>query len=385
MTKKKNILAKQSNELSEARKDWTILMSRAYCRIVDIFGNKVDAWMKENKESEKQTYLELFPKLKLEEVLVHRIKRYDLAVVGKDGKTDIPTVEQFKQAFNRLADNKIIIGKLDDAKNWKRIPLVGTTEYIEGLDCMEVNQDIGTIKYLLALKDKFTLFNPWIVMKFQKSKYTFSFYEWCCQNRSKGSFDLTIREIKHRLMLDEYEDDNGILHEEKYKVMRDFVKYVIEPAKEELNELFNSGDCDVCFDYSIPNKMLDKSRPGRPIVKGFHFTITKLEKPKELPKPKPMPLYEFNNFQDRLKNIRVKIIPYWTGSNDENWPIRAINELGKLALNDMSILDKAEKFIADTIEEGRQKKVRNVPGAINGYFKKKLKIDVSIKKEIIKG
>lgn len=167
MTKKKNVLAKQSNELSEARKDWTILMSRAYCRIVDIFGKKVDIWMKENKESENQTYLELFPKLKLEEVLVHRIKRYDLAIVGKDGKTDIPTVEQFKQAFNRLADNKIIIGKIDDAKNWKRIPLVGTTEYIEEFDCMEVNQDIGTIKYLLALKDKFTLFNPWIVMKFK--------------------------------------------------------------------------------------------------------------------------------------------------------------------------------------------------------------------------
>lgn len=385
MTKKKNVLAKQSNELSEARKDWTILMSRAYCRIVDIFGKKVDIWMKENKESENQTYLELFPKLKLEEVLVHRIKRYDLAIVGKDGKTDIPTVEQFKQAFNRLADNKIIIGKIDDAKNWKRIPLVGTTEYIEEFDCMEVNQDIGTIKYLLALKDKFTLFNPWIVMKFQKSKYTFAFYEWCCQNRSKGYFDLTIREIKHRLMLDEYMDDDGILHEEKYKGMRDFIKYVIEPAKEELNDLFNTGDCDICFDFSTPNKMLDKSKPGRPIVKGFHFTITKFEKPKDLPKPKPMSLYEINDFQNRLKILLERLRPHWEGSRDENWPNRAINELGKLAVKDYNILDKAEKFIAATIEEKTKGKVRNIPGTINGYFKKKLGIDVSIKKEIIKG
>ena len=376
---KNNALIKQSNHLSESRKNWTILMARAYCRIIAIFGKKVDAWIEQNNEDKNQTYLSLFPKITNTDILSHRITRYDLAVIGKDGKIDLPTKDQFFDAFSRLSNICVHV-----EKPRKNIRIVGTIEEEEEGDCLIVHQDLGTIKYLLALKDKYTIVDPSISTKFQKSKYSWPFYEWCCKERKKGKFKLSVKDIKERLMLDEYVDEQKVYHPEKFKCMRDFLKYVVDPARDELQELFDAGDCDVCFEYE---PILDKSKPGRRKVVGFDFTIIKLEKPKDLPKPKPKPTpqYLWDNYNQRLQDLRSVLIPYWSRSNDKNWPYRAINELGKQVVNDISIMDKVEKYVYETIKDYEKGKVKNVPGSINGYFKKKLGIDVSIKKEITKG
>ena len=384
MARKRNAIAKQSNEISEGRRDWTILMSRAYCRIVDIFNARVSAWLAKYPTIDitETKYIDLWGQIPLSGLLEYDIPRTDLSVTGKDGKIDVPTIKEFKKAFDRLADNAIVIGRPDDELHWKRINIIGSVEYDPDRDAVRVIQHSDIIKHLLGLKDKYTNFNPWIAMMFNKSQYTFGFYEWCCQWRRKGTFSLTVKDIKHRFELDEHRDSHGTLHKEQYKEVRGFIKRVIEPAREELQELFDSGDCDICFEYQ---KVEDKTKPGRPTVTGFDFVVVKKEN-KQLPPPTPQPMQEslFTDARSRLDQMRQTLMYYWSRSYDKEWPKRAIQELGWKIMSDAKLLDKVELFIKDTIHDAQKGKVSNVPGAIHEYFKKQLGIVVD-KKSVTKG
>ena len=190
---KKKALIKQSNKVSESRKDWTILMARGYCRIAEIFNQRVDAWLAKypSMDIRETKYIDLFGQIPLSELLVYDIHRSELAVTGKDGKVDIPTPKEFKKAFDRLADNALIYGTPDDDEDWMRINIIGSVKWDKNADCMHIKQHEDIVKELLGQRDKYTGFNPWMAFKFTKSKYTFSFYQWCCQWKKKGTFELT--------------------------------------------------------------------------------------------------------------------------------------------------------------------------------------------------
>ena len=333
-------------------------MAKKKALIAEIFNQRVDAWLAKypSMDIRETKYIDLFGQIPLSELLVYDIHRSELAVTGKDGKVDIPTPKEFKKAFDRLADNALIYGTPDDDEDWMRINIIGSVKW-----------------------DKF---NPWMAFKFTKSKYTFSFYQWCCQWKKKGTFELSVKELKFRLKLDEYRDSDGKLHKEKYKLMKDFILYVIEPAKDELQELFDAGDCDVCFEYE---PSYDKSRPGKPVVIGFNFTVVKKEN-KQIPPPQPQPMQEslFTDARSRLDWMVSTLMYYWSNSYDKEWPKRAIKELGWKITSDAKLLDKVELFIKDTIHDAQKGKVQNVPGTIHEYFKKKLDIVVD-KKTTTKG
>lgn len=379
MANKKSLI-QQKNEISEGRCDWTIYMSRAYCKVTDMFLERLKVWKTmfpnglDNK-SENLTYADLFGKVPLKELLTFDIPRHALAVIGKDGKEDIPKVIDFKNAFSRLADVGIVEGRPDDEENWKRINIIGGVKYDKDTDSVHAEIVPMMVDYLLGLTRKYTAFNPWIAMKFQKSQYTFRFYEFCCQWRKSGVFSLTPRELKHRFELDEFRDGRGILHKEKYTVMRDFIRKVIEPAREELQELFDAGDCDVCFEYE---PIYDRTRPGRPTVTRFDFVVVSREKAIEPPKKAPQPI-QYQLWQDteqRLRQLRETLRYYWSGSFDKNWPNKAINELGKLVVQDPALLPKVEVYVQDTIHELRKGKIKNICGTIHNYFLKQLGINV---------
>ena len=376
---KKKAIVKQSNKVSESRRDWTILMARAYCRIVDIFNQRVDAWVArwpiDKIKPAEVKYSDLFGQIPLRDLLVYDIPRTDLAVTGKDGKVDIPTVAQFKQAFDRLADKALVTGSPDDEEDWERVNIIGGVKYDKSTDCVHVKQHEDIVNHLLGQRDKFTGFNPWMSFKFVKSKYSFTFYQWCCQWRRKGTFELSVTDIKWRFELDEHRDSSGKLHKEQYKEPRDLIKRVIEPAREELQELFDAGDCDVCFEYE---PVYDKTRPGRPTVIGFDFVIVSREKAIEPPKKAPQPI-QYQLWQDteqRLRQLRETLRYYWSGSFDKNWPNKAINELGKLVVQDPALLQKVEVYIQDTIHEYSKGKIQNICGTIHNYFLKQLGINV---------
>ena len=93
-------------------------------------------------------YIDLFGQIPLSELLVYDIPRTDLAVTGKDGKVDIPTVKEFKKAFDRLADNALIYGSPDDEEDWLRINIIGSVKWDKKADCMHIKQHEDIVKEL---------------------------------------------------------------------------------------------------------------------------------------------------------------------------------------------------------------------------------------------
>lgn len=379
---KKSII-RQKNEISEGRCDWTILMSRAYCKVTDMFLGRVKAWKArypDGLEKDDDTaYSEMFDKVPLKELLSFNISRQDLAVIGTDGKENIPKVKEFKQAFDRLADVGIVEGSPDDEDNWRKINIIAAVEYNKDTDRIHAQIAPMMADYIMGLQKKYTAFNPWIAMKFTRSQYTFRFYEFCCQWRKSGNFDLSPADIKFRFELDEHVDSRGNRHHEKYKSMRDLIKYVIEPARAELQDLYDSGDCDVCFTYT---PLYDKSKAGRPTVVSFKFVVVRRDQ-EERPQPKPKPIEPslFRDFNSRLIDIRTTLEYYWSNSYDKNWPARAVNELGKKCVEDLALLGKVEEYIQVTINDAIKGKVKNVPGTIHNFFDKVLGINVDKKKK----
>lgn len=365
MAKKlKKSLVTQKNELSEGRTDWTILMARSYVRIMDIFTQRYKAFKSSNPNE-----VDLFGKSNYKNMLEYDITRSSMAVIGKDGKPNTPTAEEFKSAFSRLADVGIVEGRPDDKLSWSKINIIGGVKYDATYDTIHCDMSPMMLDYLCKLSEKFTQFNPFIAMMFNESKYTFRFYEFCCQWRSKGSFKLTIEQIKWRFELDEHKDSRGKTIKEKYKSIRDLKKKVIGPAHDELRKLFDSGNCDICFEYK---DILDRSKPGRPTTTGFEFQVITKSKQKDVPaflQPQQPKLDLFavdssgKSANEKLLEIR-QWLQYWhRNSSDNNWPTRAVNELGKAAATHPTIIDSAFEFICEVKARAQnwdsQKRIKN--------------------------
>lgn len=366
-TKINKAIVTQKNELTESRCDWTIYMSRAYCRITDLFTQRYNYLKTKGLISNNIVWDRT--------TLTFDIPRKDLSVIGKDGYEDMPTIYNFKSTFDRLSYVGLIEGRLDDENNWKKINVISGVRYDSKTDSVHVEIGSMMADYLLELNNKYTVFNPWMAMKFQKSKYSFRFYEFCCQWRTKGDFELSIAELKHRFQLNEYIDERGKKHPEKYKKLNDFKEYVIIPAYNELKELFDAGDCDVCFNYKEITKT---NLRGKPTVIGFNFTINtkSSEKKKKLIPLQPSLFQDANN---RLIEIRQILMYYFSDSIDKNWPERAVNELGKKVVQNSNLLPEIETLINKTINRYKTGKVNSIPATIRSVFKDTYGIDVDLK------
>ncbi|EPW32988.1 hypothetical protein SAG0068_10375, partial [Streptococcus agalactiae CCUG 44050] len=77
-------------------------------------------------------------------------------------------------------------------------------------------------------------------------KWAQRFYELCCQYRKIGKFGKTIDQLRQMFML-----------EEKYPLLTDLKKYVINKAQKELKEAYDNNQCDVWFDYKQTGKGAD--------------------------------------------------------------------------------------------------------------------------------
>lgn len=92
-------MVSQSNEFTESRKDWPIMVARAYCCIIETFNKRVDMYISAQEKFEPDC-LSLFDNVSLKDVLRYNIKRHQLAVEGTDGKINIPSKSEFKKLLN---------------------------------------------------------------------------------------------------------------------------------------------------------------------------------------------------------------------------------------------------------------------------------------------
>jgi plasmid replication initiation protein len=105
-----------------------------------------------------------------------------------------------------------------------------------GILKIEVNKLV--LPYLVELASNFTTYSIVVAMSL-RSIYSQRFYEFCSQFKDTGFWAVSVDKLKDVLKL-----------EGKYALYGEFKKKVIEVAKKELAELYNNGQCDVCFTYT---------------------------------------------------------------------------------------------------------------------------------------
>ena len=298
-------LVTQSNLITNRRANWTPVMSRCYIEIIREFTHKYRQWKKENHK-------DLFGN---PDLLV--LCSYDIPLKNFDQDH----LKDIKNALSRLRKEGFGIGSVDDDNpdhEWSDIGFIAAANYKPKERMFKIEITPMLIPHIIELDRIFTAINTKIYKKFS-TKYTFRFYEWICQYRNKGKFFLTVEYLRKVFIL-----------ENKYKRNDDFVKKVILSAKEELRELYDKGECDVCFVYT-PKEY--ETNNGRPVPASDWFTIIDANAPKGKV-PKRIEQKDVTSIQETLTLILGVLRPIYSTSFDENYPNKIINPIARLATND---------------------------------------------------
>lgn len=247
----------QSNKLTEARYEFSLLEKKAFMLII----KRVREQFIDSDKGQKDLFNRLFLKFTPNDVDMERGKASDIYNAMRSLR---------KREF--YVDNEefeLSTGFIDKAKHFKK----------EGYFEIVVGDEI--LPYILDVAKQYTSFNFLVAMSF-KSVYSVRFYEWLCEWKSAGGFKLSISELKSRLMV-----------EDKYSLYGHLKDKVINVAYKEIKSAFDDGKCDLFFEYS-------EYKDGRHVA-GLNIKIILEKKQEAKPKSaqllKPielLPVKEFN-------------------------------------------------------------------------------------------
>ena len=209
----KNELVSQSNILTESRYDFDPIEKRCIYAIIQ----KV---RKDYIEGKNSLFNNIHVKLPTASLL--------LIVDAKHTK-------QAKEALKRLRKRDI---EIEDAQgNWLICGFINWAQYDAPKKYWQVEVSSQIMPHLVELASKFTTYSLTVAISL-KSKYSQRFYELCCQYRNIEKFGKTIDQLRQMFML-----------EEKYPLLADFKRKVINVAQKELKAAYEENQCDVWFDY----------------------------------------------------------------------------------------------------------------------------------------
>jgi hypothetical protein len=223
----------------------------------------------------------------------------DLASVG--GNTHVmrtyKTVRSLAQKaiiqFHENEDKQLVVDYFHwiDAFRWN----TSTNDYT-----VRVSPEL--YEYVINLTKSFTVLNLHTAILLE-SKYSQKFYEICClysgdfrfidpttpnETYKKRILKMSIDTFRFTFGLSELHDPKTgeLLEKEKYQRFKTMVEKVILPAQRELYELYQNHQCDVWFDYEVPDRY-GRGRNGSP--KSLRFYIYSREFPKSNDSKKDRP------------------------------------------------------------------------------------------------
>ena len=217
----KNELISQSNILTESRYDFDPIGKRCIYAIIQ----KV---RKDYIEGESSLFNNMHVKLPTASLL---------QIV------DEKHTKQAKEALKRLRKRDI---EIEDAQgNWLICGFINWAQYDATKKYWQVEVSSQIMPHLVELASKFTTYSLTVAISL-KSKWAQRFYEMCCQYRSKRKFGKTIDQLRQMFML-----------ENRYPLLTDFKRNVIDKAQKELKTAYENKQCDVWFDYMQEGKGTD--------------------------------------------------------------------------------------------------------------------------------
>lgn len=165
--------------------------------------------------------------------------------------------QNLKTASERLFDRRVTLHESPNGKGSSHVRLtrwVQTVEYrdTEGVVALRFGRDM--VPYLSQLTEQFTRYALADVAK-MSSAHAIRLYELLVQWRGVGKREVTLEWLRNALQL-----------EDKYTNVRDFKRWVITPAVEQINE------------HSPLQVAWDQRKTGRKVT-HFHFSFSEKNKP----------------------------------------------------------------------------------------------------------
>lgn len=231
--KKSEITLSQANTLTQSRYNFSVVEKRAVYFII----KEVRRQFIEHPGGQKDLFDDLI------------IRMDTKALQGSD-----TVLRDVYNAMKRLRQKSIWI---EDDKRVLEVGYINYFEHMKGSDSLEVQVSHKILPFLVELAEQFTSYKLTVAISL-KNKYSQRFYEYCSQFKSTKFFYIPIEELRKKLMI-----------EDKYPRYALLKQRVLEPAKKELKALYDSGQCDLFFNYKE-----DKS--GR-TVNGLKIFITTAE------------------------------------------------------------------------------------------------------------
>jgi plasmid replication initiation protein len=222
---KREIKLAQDNKLTLSRQEFTPIEKRCLYYVI-----KEVRRLYVNKDIEKgdKVYQDLFSDMYL---ILEPEQLQDLG--GR--------VDEVYRALRRLREREIII---DNEKEWIATAWILQAKHDKdtNLYTIQVSRDI--LPYLVELAEQFTSYSLIVAISL-KSTYSQRFYELCSMYKNKGMFFLSIEKLLYIFKL----EDKKTYHNNAHLKRR-----VIDVAQNELQTLFDEGQCDLYFTYRVKDK-----------------------------------------------------------------------------------------------------------------------------------
>lgn len=231
--------------------------------------------------------------------LIFNMTDRDLASVG--GNTHVmrtyKTVRSLAQKaiiqFHENEDKQLVVDYFHwiDAFRWN----TATNDYT-----VRVSPEL--YEYVINLTKSFTVLNLHTAILLE-SKYSQKFYEICClysgdfrfidpttpnETYKKRVLKMSVEAFRFTFGLSELHDPKTgeLLEKEKYQRFKTMVDKVILPAQRELYGLYQNHQCDVWFDYEVPDRY-GRGRNGSPKSLRFYIYSREFPKSSEVSKDRP--------------------------------------------------------------------------------------------------
>ena len=225
-------------------------------------------------------------------------------------------------------------------------------------------------EYVINLTKSFTILNLHTAILLT-SKYSQKFYEICClysgdfryidptapdETYKKRILKMSVETFRSTFGLSElYDPKTGeLLEKEKYQRFKTMVEKVILTAQRELYELYQNNQCDVWFDFDVPDRY-GRGRNGSPKNLRFYIYTREFPKSKDIAKDRPWqegdePLqpYEEKKTANSTKGKRMKQTDWL--SLDGDFQRDTVRQLLNIYLD----ADAADYYMVKIDEEQRQ-------------------------------
>lgn len=300
MTEKRPIMLAQDNLLTQSRYDFSVVEKRCLYQVI---------------RQVRSDYIEPATKSQMPDLFQNM-----RVTITKEQLADCRDNTKLKDVYKSLENLRLRNIEIDNDDEWMTTGFITMAKHNKRSGDFTVEVSSAIMPYLVELAGNFTSYDLTVAISL-KSSYSQRFYELCCQyrNRPNKTFFLSVDDIRHMMML-----------EEKYQNGSDFKRFVLDVAQRELKELYDKGQCDLWFDYSIKDTL------KRKILSYYFFIHTKEEEKLKT---------NYKTVQTSLERINSILSTFFP--RDKKYIKRVIQEIQLRPDIAMELAEKINKKVLD--------------------------------------